>query len=47
MVGVINIPTNNYYTSTIINYNNTINNLELKGNFNYDDLNIPPFLQKI
>ena len=47
MVGVINISTNNHYTTTLINYNNTINNVELKGNFNYDDLNIPPILQKI
>ena len=47
LIGVINIPTNNHYTTTLINYNNTINNVELKGNFNYDDLNIPPILQKI
>ena len=47
LVATINVPTNNHYTSFIINYKNTINNIEMDGTYYYDDLNNPPYVKKI
>lgn len=47
LVGIINVPSNNHYSTSSINYNNSINMIELKGNYNYDDMNNPPILPKI
>ena len=47
LFSTINVPTNNLYTSLIINYKNTIKNIELDDTYYYDDLNNPSYVKKI
>ena len=47
LVATINVPTNNHYNSFIINYKNTIKNIELDDTYYYDDFNNPSYVKKI
>ena len=47
LVGTINIPFNNHYTATILNYSSIINDFDLNGSFYYDDMHNQPYLEKL
>ncbi len=47
LAATINVPINNHYTCFLINYKNTVNNIDLDGNYYYDDLQKPLYLKKI